>query len=200
MSVQERFYLRKFFKKVVCNDQWGYALFFDKPVSLAGFFLKCPSQEILHPYSNKLMKKGWKVWKKHAYSFPSSHFLLCEEIDSSAESILCKVYLINKPAFLKVVNENLTIFKNRLGENFSPEKLLSEIENTKTLTPHLEHDEGLLGIVLGFEVNSSLLFGARAPLTSQAPTRDQFLQRVESLQSAKCKIHPVTFLGDPQSP
>lgn len=203
MTFQERFYLKKFFKKTIYNDHWGFALFFDKPVSLTGFFLKCPTCEIAHPYGNKLMKKGWKVWKKVASAFPTSRFILCEEIDPSDENppevILCKIYLINKHAFLKVLYDNLTLFKSKLGEDFSPEKVLSHIENTKTLTPHLNHDEGLLGIVLGFEVESSLLFGERAPTISQTSLRDQFLQLVCSTGPPKCKIQPVAFLGNPQS-
>jgi len=202
MTSQEQFYLKNFFRKTVCKDHWGYALFFDKPASLAGFFLKCPSQDISNPYSNRLMKKGWHVWRKYCSDFSTEHFIICEEVDPSEEippvDIICKIYLINKSAFLHVLYENLDLFKSRLGDDFSPEKLLLTIEHTKTLTPHLNYDEGLLGVVLGFEVESALLFGKRT--SSQVLLHNPLLQRVCSTQPPHYKIYPVAFTGNPESP
>ena len=81
MSYGERFYLREFFKISICDNHFGYVLFYNKPVSASGFFLKCPSRELDHPYKNKLLKKGWNVWKKYEKTIPHSGFVFCEEID-----------------------------------------------------------------------------------------------------------------------
>ena len=92
MNRRERFYLNEFFKACVREDHFGYAIFFDKPVSVSGYFIKCPSRENSAPYLNKLISYGWKVWKKYEPLLQHSNYIFCEEafLEPYQDSSTCK--------------------------------------------------------------------------------------------------------------
>ncbi|MCH9625980.1 MAG: hypothetical protein S4CHLAM123_11660 [Chlamydiales bacterium] len=200
LSINERFYLEKFFKIAICDDHFGYSLFFNKPMSVTGYFLQCPSHELGSPYKNKLVKKGWKVWKKHADQMAHSGFIFCEErivfYDpyNACEIEVCNIYLINKRILQQTVQSNLAIFRERLGEAFSVDGFVERIEATKTVTPHIGGDEMLLGILLGFGKEASMLFERYATAAEIGG-----LTAVMSEPSIKEKVQPVVFVGDPSS-
>lgn len=204
MSRGERFYLSEFFKACIREDHFGYTIFFDKPVSASGFFIKCPSREIPAPYLNKLMSHGWKIWKKYEPLFQHPNYIFCEEIEDFFDSDLnrriksCHIYLINKNALSHLLQKNNSIFSEHLGQEFSPENLLHKIETTRTLTPHLNDNEALLGIVLGYGIRSSFKF-ADMHTIGKIPEDHTDWTPIISGQPRGCKINPVIFIGDQNS-
>jgi hypothetical protein len=260
LSSSERFYLKNFLKYSVQDSQFGFTLFFDKPVSLGGYCVRWRSDEMIHPYRNKLIKRGWNVWKKHESSFPHPNFIFCEEHEEFYDLTLrntfkvCRIYLINKLAFLKLLQEQMDIFvaylarishtfsdsshtlhddlasqvgeavlhehcprplerqsqsaerrsvqkkceKSGLGTNFSPDTLLADIESTQTLMPHINQNRVLLGICLGYGLESALQFERHGD--ESIPFEDAFYQPISSYQPAGCPIIPVVFAGNPDSP
>ncbi|NGX61642.1 MAG: hypothetical protein K940chlam9_01131 [Chlamydiae bacterium] len=200
MTVRESFYLREFFRIAISEEHFGYTLFFDKPMSTMGFFLRCPSKEMSNAYQNKLLKKGWKVWKKYETSFPHSRFLLFEEEESFFDKEnkhtikVCNLYLIHKKEFLSQIVANWDLFSDRLGSEFSPRTLLEQIESTKCLLVHLNYDETLLGILLGFGREAALIFDLHEKGESHTP-----LNRLVSTDSFVGKVEPVVFMGNENS-
>lgn len=200
MSYGERFYLREFFKISICDNHFGYVLFHNKPMSASGFFLKCPSHELDHPYKNKLLKKGWCVWKKYENKIPHNGFVFCEEIDIFFDSVnkkeikVCNIYLVNKKTLRSTLQAYVDCFKQRLGENFSPDEFLQLIETTKSILPHLHDDEFLLGILLGYGKDAPDLFYINEKTSLPKP-----LTKLTSTPSKYGKVQPITFVGDPTS-
>ena len=203
LTISERFYLNNFFRACVRTDHFGYTIFSDKPVSLSGYFIRCRSDELASPYRNKLIARGWNVWKKHEHLFPHKNFIFCEEVEVFHDKDLdftfkiCHIYLINKEAFLNLLINYSSTFVKYLGDGFSPENFLAKVENTKTVTPHLNHSEALKGLVLGYGLEASLLFEEFQK--DSFPPEPVSTQVIVSHQPSNCKIEPVVFIGNTES-
>lgn len=201
MSSRERFYLKEFFKACVREDHFGYTIFFDKPVSASGFFIKCPSREIAAPYQNKLISEGWKIWKKYEPLFQHPNYIFCEEIeefydkDLKSKIKVCHIFLITKNALLNLLDEKHFLFSEQLGSEFSPEKFLHDVETTRKLTVHLKRNEALLGIALGYGIRASFQFADKRK-SGHNPEELSKGTPIISFQPKGCKINPVSFIGD----
>lgn len=204
MTCKERFYLNEFFKICVREDHFGYTIFFDKPVSVSGFFIKCPNKEIVSPYLNKLVSYGWRIWKKYEPLFQHPNYIFCEEIEEFHDSDLnkkikiCNIYIINKNALLHLLQEKNSIFSDYIGQEFSPEKFLHEIETSRKLTPLIKENEALLGIMLGYGIKSSFKF-ADIHKSGKIPEKHAGWAAITFDRPPGCKISPVVFAGDPNS-
>ena len=202
LSFNERFYLNKFFRACIRADHFGFTIFSDKPVSLSSYFIRCRSDELANPYRNKLISRGWHVWKKYQHLLPHENFIFCEERDDFYDESLnftfkiSHIYLVNKSELIKLLRKQEATFAKCLGEGFSPEGFLKLVENTKTLMPHLNNDEALLGLVLGYGLESALQF---AELQQKGSYEDGVCEAIISYQPNRCKIQPVVFVGNPQS-
>ncbi|HEY4832914.1 MAG TPA: hypothetical protein VIH61_10190 [Waddliaceae bacterium] len=203
LTYNEHFYLNKFFHACVCSDHFGFTIFFDKPVALSSYFIRCRSDELASPYRNKQIALGWKVWKKHEHLFPHENFIFCEEQENVYDENLnftfktCHIYLINKAALLSLLRAHKITFSRYLGEEFSPEGFLAKVENTKTLMPHLNNSEALLGIVLGYGLEAALQFERMRDCS--IPCGETHYQSICSYQPKECSITPVVFAGNPGS-
>ncbi len=90
---------------------------------------------------------------------------------------------INKSAFLRTVNENITLFQYILGPDVTAIKLLNKLLDPKESTHSILKDNCvLIGIVLGFGPQNSLV-GSREELLSS----NLFYERLEPLLREKNK-------------
>lgn len=86
-----------------------------------------------------------------------------------------ELMLINRKAFLKVVQENLALFKYKLGHDITPEKLLKTLtDTTQSFSTALGREIALQGIVLGYGTDNSISFERASEFTeaivSNTPT------------------------------
>lgn len=165
------------FRDLFYNQSLAYSLFSDKPMSFSDRSLFKQSsislirllsiegycQSVLEPYCepSNLLNKRWEIWNKYESRFNLKKYLFANKKIGKQ----VRIFLINKEAFLKVINENLDLFKQVIGNDLSAEKLLEEIAEENTNVWDLLHNhEGLLGILLGFGRYNAMLFQEREKL------------------------------------
>ncbi len=156
-------------------------------------------------YYQMQLKKGWECWEKNAYLFPHSQFLFIEEEVAFGSDIVLHIFVINKESFLATLHQNKNLFKDVLGEDFSPESLLNTIEKKKQVRPLLNYDEALFGILLGYGVESPVAYKMHHQKITiergdwNRPDWTANYQGIEAKTPKRCHLDPVAFVGDPQS-
>lgn len=206
LSLNERFYLRVFFRSLIYENHGGHTLFFQKPISLLSFISEIPRTHApyrFNSYKNMLIARGWKVWNQFQSLFEHSNFIFMEEKVqyeySGSRNDVVNVYFIRKPALLKVIVDNKEIFEQILGENFSPEKLIEAIERKEPLTSLLDNNEGLLGILLGYGTKSSMAYESKLEDIRRSGYKQVGLHSFRAQKILGCKIEPVSILSIPGS-
>lgn len=90
-----------------------------------------------------------------------TRYLLLEDKRSDKSN---NIILINKKAFLKIVNQYLTVFRKILGKNVTAKSLLKTIEENQQFDSVIKNNQMLKGILLGYGVHNSKLFAERHKL------------------------------------
>ena len=156
IPTEEKKQLECLFQDLFLNQHLAYTLLGDKPVSLAGHFYITPMGN-LHPASNSF-KREWEIWEKYQNQFKFKNHLLTQLPNPYFKNSR-SITLINKNAFIKIVNENLDLFQKKLGKNLTGESLLNQVEKSSNhLFQIIKKDEALYGILLGYGRSNSLLF------------------------------------------
>jgi hypothetical protein len=196
IPLNDRIFIKSFFDHAIKNDQIAHVLFFEnKPACLVAVILKHRNK----PYSEIIHLKGWRSFKRYEHFFPHPNFIFSENVVKFDEDFkVLHIYMINKQSFVKCLEQNLLLFKQELGEEFSSEIFISCLENGASLPALLRHDEMLLGLLLGFGEESSRIYKEidSGHLTAPFFKEPQFfdLKRPQG-----CKIAPIAFMGDPNS-
>lgn len=161
IPIDDRIHLEEFFRILVADNHFGYTLFGDKPVSLAGYFVNMPIENVL--LSGILVDRFCfllAVWQKYQHLFPSLSFILLDQPQSNSN--LRNFLLINKSSFIRVIQENLACFRKILGKDVSPQSLLKALEQSNANLEELcNYHENLLGILLGYGAHNALLYSQR---------------------------------------
>ena len=154
--------LEGFFRELLFFQGFAYTLFGDKPVSTECFDLDNPEKPDMFATSCK----GYKTWGKYAHLFPQEHYVFLFYED--ADEYQCEMTLINKKAFLQIVDKHREKFAEVFGSEITPEKLLSLIVQKRCLwnTPMKDRDD-LIGILLGYGKNNAELFQKREELKKE---------------------------------
>jgi len=156
LSKTDRALLTDFFDELVINHVFCYTLFGNKPVSWAAYFIQPFTSDLLLQNNSKIfLHRGVKVWNTHKKLFHRNKYILKTYKDQNVQSI----YLINKQAFVSVVDKEIDCFKKILGSDVTSKSLLDCIEQddsyfNKVLKPH----DDLLGILLGYGKSNAVLF------------------------------------------
>jgi len=153
----EKKVLTVFLKTLFEDTETGYAFFNEKPVCTCGYSLK---DSLLitesHHKTDVALKEGVSLFKK-IDTTSSDIFLLFSKENEPSLSRYGYILAINKPLFLSVVNENLSLFQYVLGPDVTSEKLLHAIlQEHQPFQSLLKHDKVLIGILLGFGLENSL--------------------------------------------
>lgn len=195
MKHGERICLQNFFKELLLHDSLGHVLFFDtKPGCMMGF-----SEASHQHYMERKISEGWKCWKKYEPHFPHPNTIIIEEQSPyfPQEKIL---FIINKKNLLNCLKENTDLFRKGLGESFSPENFLAQLEQEKVLFSLILHDECLLGLILGFGYESALAYQQwSVNRTAEFLASVEPYKVVQPSRPKKSRIFPVSFIGNPRS-
>lgn len=176
LSLDERETLNKFFLQLF-YDTAGYVIYGDKPMSLVSFdrlhlmngFKPRPlyqignSLEVTYCPSNQIILRGMDLWNKKFLS-QQSEIVLKQCNNPWAESSYF-LMVINKKSFLKAIQENESLFRERL-ENFTNAITFysTSLESKNMIEEVLQKDEVLLGILLGYGRHNAELFLERIHL------------------------------------
>jgi hypothetical protein len=156
------------FFRCLYRDAFPYVLFGNKPMAIFLFLKIEPYHPPIYPIDDFLKfsvglvdpervkaYRGWETWKKYKHLFPSSNFVLLENQDSEYITVV----MINKKSFLKKIEENIDDFREVLGAQITPEKILKNcLETNDVFKDALNGNEGLFGMLLGFGRHNSRLF------------------------------------------
>ena len=141
VTFEERESLSEICKGLFYTSPFGYTLFGDKPISVI-----CNSGNL---YKNDEMsffqKNLFDLAQRYEKGLDAPNFAIVVE-HLSPESF---IYLINKKAFLNVVEQNIKIFRDVLGQDISPGKLLKSVQDKNFgLEKALKGNHALFGILL----------------------------------------------------
>jgi len=196
----ERYCMKAFFDQAVKHDQAAHVLYFDnKPACRTGSFLSKEDKT----FKDRLSLKGWNSFKKNEHLFPHPNFIFSEYILEDGDDFkILHIYLINKRVLKSCLTRHKTLFQEILGPGFSSEEFISQLEFGCSLPSLLYEDEMLLGIILGYGEESAQAFKeVRKKCTNfYAPPPTETYQRIDLKRPENCKIHPVVFMGNPNSP
>jgi hypothetical protein len=203
LSPNEKQDLTELFKIFINEDQFGYTLFGDKPVSISGNLKIIPYELLLSGSKEaRYFWKKWAVWKQYENQFSMSNYLLIEEPALHLDKNMTFIFLINKNAFLKTVRCHLKIFQGILGSDLTADLLLERITKENKFLSFINYNERLLGILLGYGAHNAKLFEKRKKMLSIR----SLLDKEENLLSNQLQpfsvygpwaIEPVQFAADP---
>lgn len=182
------------------HEPFAYTLFGDKPMSFSFVassqttaqstldFIRIDEYALLLLKENDLpdefYMQSWDKWEKNMGSLKLKNFLFLKRQLKDLPAI----FLINKEAFHKVVNDHLKLFKNLLGKEIDSEKILNEIEQEGSdVYKILQQHDSLLGILLGFGKHNSILFEKRENLEKKL-NHLNFIQSYQEMITIKNQV------------
>lgn len=166
------------FEYLIYEHDFSYTIFGSKPMSLADICLWEADLSIPEKFRSDFfliqIKEGLNAWYKYKQSLDFKEYIL---LDREEDLFECLVFvLINKQSMLSLLHSHEKIFRQKLGEEFNPESFLAKIERREiTLAKAINHDQGLLGIMLGYGVRNAMLFQERSNLVKQIEKKKELL-------------------------
>ena len=164
ISIEDTAYLNEFFSNAVLNDQFGYTLFGDKPISILGY-QTTTCFHTMNVWNRSLkVRKFWGIWQQYAKHIPIESFILIDDESDCADRRM--ITLINKQAFINTVRKHLPNFQGILGRHITPEYLLGQLmQDNASLFRLIHRSEYLLGILLGYGEKNAKVYERYAELT-----------------------------------
>jgi len=199
--VPNREILDSFFKSLFENTTAGYVICGVKPIYLGNFcrpeWLMPGSAEHLEAIHAFL---ALKILKKLPQDSKLANYILVNQGLDSIPSQNNEFMIINQKAFLRVVKENLVLFKYKFGHDITPENLLKKlISSNHGFSKLFGKEIALQGIVLGYGTNNSISYERASTFTelvasntpSSPPNKllpppaneEEMITRIESLRT-----------------
>jgi hypothetical protein len=221
LSLEEKASLRHFFATAIKKDHLGHVLFFpNKPACIAVGSIKGKRS-----LEQKLFIKGWNVWKAKEHLFSHPNFIIYDarvKLGDSEEVL--HIYFINKKTLLTQLSGQEESFKKIFVEKLSQEAFVENLKQKNT-HPLIEEDQALIGVLLGYGIESSIAYKqyigtARIKYTEQNEAeRKKALTKLKVIFCAhegkinmrtlpkaslctligKTNVHPIAFMGDPHA-
>lgn len=164
VAEKESLLMEALLQNMIFEQDFGYTLFGDKPVSLAGYFLNPSFDTIFFSKRDSFFPivEAWSILEKNVLCHLQGNYLLLKQVNLTKNLHTFQVIIINKSSFLQTVTEHLDLFCELLREKIDPKELLDEvILNQKSLWDILKGNQALYGIILGYGKRNSLAFKRR---------------------------------------
>jgi hypothetical protein len=213
--------IESFFHFLIQQHDFAYTIFGSKPMSLADINLEMPPNLSLYKQLKArfilTQTKRWlNTWYKNKSVFSLKNFIL---LDQEYDFINCLiVVLINKKNLLDTLRKHEYAFKQELGDAFTPELLLEQLDTRKvTLAQAIHKSQRLLGIMLGYGERNATIFQERFDLMKtiskrkkdDLPPDKELIAKLNILETQvgdfseleeDAIIHPLYFLADISHP
>jgi hypothetical protein len=165
------------FEELIAWHDFAYAIFGSKPMSLADYNLKVPGGLPIHRrlrswYRLKKRKAGLEAWYKYREEFDLKDFIF---LDEEKDLLRClALVIINQKNMLKLLHEHETVFREELGESFTPESFLEKLARREiSLAEATKNSQKLMGIMLGYGVRNASVFQERYDLMKEIAKREK---------------------------
>lgn len=148
--------IEKLLSYLFLDEGFSYVLFGSKPMSTIGHDKNTPaSYQELYPHPLFELESWWQTWEKYSHLFSMKEFFLFAQNGDE----WFEVFLINKSNALKVIEENLTLFRDKIGTNFSSSEILEHIVSSRNVfRDGLNKSHALLGLLLGYGKQNAVGF------------------------------------------
>jgi hypothetical protein len=202
LTHKEKSSLKYFFDTAIKRNHLGHVLFFStKPA--------CMSVINTTDKKQRLFATGWNVWKSKEDLFQHPNFIFYNEVCENR----IYIYFINKKTLVAQLASKEEYLKQLFGESFSIKGLIEKLEQ-KTFPSLISEDQVLLGILLGYGIESSLTYRQYIACAQEDPKQDLTAitcaaeGKIETIElenetlyqfKSKAQVHPVAFIGDPDS-
>lgn len=172
--------LDHFFRMGLSEEEYGYVLEGNKPISVRNVYsifcfpITKDLQYAEKEFTNILFfQEALPIWKRLC-SFQEKFILktaplnLFGTVDAGME-----VQFINMQKLYEVIKENIVLFRYIIGPTIEPKQLVNRIAySEETLFDILLHNPVLIGIVLGFGPQNSLIGGRKDTIQSLSLSKD----------------------------
>lgn len=200
LSFLDRYCMKVFFDQAIKYDQATHVIYFNnKAVCLTGPFLSKQDKT----FKDIISLRGWRAFKKNEHLFPHPNFIFADNLFVSSDDFkVLQIYIINKEALRICLTKNMALFQKTLGSEFSSEQFISQLEEGRSLPSLLNEEQILIGILLGYGEESAQAFNEiyRNCTDTYAPHPTGTYCRIDIKKPANCKLNPVVFMGNPNSP
>jgi hypothetical protein len=213
--------IRHLFEVLVDHHDYAYTIFGSKPMALADFCLEVPPHLPFYRWmrSHYLMFKrraSLKAWYKYRDQFKFENFIFLDEEKDLISSLA--LILINKNTLLRVLQAHKTVFKEELGDSFSPQSFLEQLDKREvSFAQATHHNQKLIGIMLGYGLRNATLFKERCDLKKAIAKRkkanlavdERLTQQLSDLEAhcgdfsdleEEAIVRPLYFLADLSHP
>jgi hypothetical protein len=171
ISVADKAWMTKFFQDILLDQSAIYTLWGSKPMTLIQ--ISYYTDEEILAYYNQLTEKekkevelfddydldmNWEKWEKVKKLFPSQRHLFFKK-ELTEDGKIARVYFVNLFQTAYILQQNYSIFRNVVGFDFDPVKIVYEIQDPKSefWNKSLVH-AGLQGILFGYGLKNALAF------------------------------------------
>lgn len=157
------------------NTTAGYALYGEKPVYLGSFCQPewlMPGSSEHEEATNTLL--ALKILKTIIPNQKTADYMLVFNDSNDVSPQSNEFMIINRKAFIRVVEENLLLFKSKFGHDVTPARLIENLISPNKGFSYLFGKEiALQGIVLGYGTDNSITYERGSSLieivTSRSP-------------------------------
>lgn len=144
---EDRAQLEALFKYLCYKNTFAYVLFGTKPMSM--------TSEMKGKHSDFELELAWKTWEKYSHLFDIKDF----EFFTNSNEDWFSIFIINKKRGLQVIEENLSLFHDRLGCQSSPAEILKKIVKGEDVgNIGLNYSHTLLDVLFGFGTKNAIGF------------------------------------------
>lgn len=174
---EDREILSKFFKRLFYHGDFSYTLLGQKPMGSVDYnleliafpqFYKEPEK---HLFLMALDEEGWEIWEKYRTLFPTQKYQFIKMNHDSFFGFL----LINKDKAHAIIEKNLPLFQELIGEKICTSEILSMLCNGDfnyyhSRSPYLTTYYKALGLLYGYGEESAEAFSKREQLIQKLKT------------------------------
>jgi len=161
-------------QNMIFEDNFGYTLFGNKPVSLTAYPLNYFFDSIgfFDFFDPSIFKRSpifpileaWSILEKNVLCHLKGNYVILKQIDNPISQHVLWIIMINKSRFLETVSEHLDLFCELIGKKITPKELLDEVILNQRSLWNILNNEALYGILLGYGKENSLAFKRRSDL------------------------------------
>lgn len=214
--------IKYLFENLIDDHDYSYTIFGSKPMSLADFCLEVPKDRPFYSWIKSQVflfkrKASLRAWYKYRNEFDLKDFIFLDEENDWIKDCLV-LFLINKKNMLRILDDHKSIFREELGQSFSPESFLEKLEKKEiSVAKAINKSQKLMGIMLGYGIRNASLFQERFDIMKAIWKREKdglpedkaLTQKLAEFET-QCGdfseleedaiIHPLYFLADVSHP
>lgn len=213
--------IKCFVEHLMYDHNFSYTIFGSKPMSLTDTCLKIPPHLSLYKHLKARFlflkyKRELNTWYKYRNEFTFKDFIFLDKEEDLFDHLV--LVLIHKKNLIAVLYDHEGIFKQELGEEFTPVSFVDKLEKREvSLAKAINNNSRLLGIMLGYGDSNALFHQERLKfLIEQAnqkkeglPEDEELNEKLQALEKRvggfsdfeeNALVPPLYFLADESHP